>query len=390
VTEDPASPESIRAIRFRTTDRTICDVALAEVAGFVTQMSGFVWVDIRSPDVTPLNEVLRRLGTDLSVGRHYDYPAILPRVFEHRDCLVCYVYEVSDPDRHLQISNGLGLMDPSRVILIISEHFVITYHREKIACIDYVESRSNAVFRFEGNGPAFIAYLLFQRCMYEYAHLNLANDNYLDRLHSGLQPDDYDELASIIDLAHANILTIKKMISSLQIVLGRLTTMQTPFIDDDFRSRILQLHKNAFPVRWALDSSRQSIDGIVAGMQTATSNRMSEIATVLTIVSTIILPLTLITGIYGMNFEDIPEIHMRHGYFICLLIMALVVLGEIWMFARLGWLGKRGKAKLTALQKQAADADRLALAHPYDAMDTDHDAHQQKHFPRRTWLPSAD
>lgn len=333
-----SSPETVRGIHYRMHDRTLCKLRKDELSPALSEPSCFVWIDIRSPDVEPLNETLHDLGIDLHVGRHYDYPAMLPRVFEHPECLVCYVYEVSDPDRHLHISNGLGLMDPSRMILVISDRFVITYHREPMACIEYVESRSTAVFRNEGSGPAFIAYLLFQRCMYEYAHLNLANDNFLDRLHSGLQPDDFDELAGIIDLAHSNILTLKKMISSLQIVLGRLTTMQARFIDDDFRSRILQLHNNAFPVRWSLDSSRQFIDGIIAGMQTSTSNRMSEIATVLTIVSTIILPLTLITGIYGMNFDDIPEIHFRHGYFICLAIMILVVAGQTWLFHRLGWL----------------------------------------------------
>jgi hypothetical protein len=93
--------------------------------------------------------------------------------------------------------------------VILSERFVITEHREPMACIDYVESRASAVFHAECHARAFIACWLFQRSVYEYAHLNLGNDNFLDRLQSGLQPDDYDELAGIIDLAHANILLKK-------------------------------------------------------------------------------------------------------------------------------------------------------------------------------------
>jgi len=336
----PENLERVRCIQYRMHDRTLCTLPPEDIVLAVSEDRCFVWIDIQAPTVQPLNALLQTLGTELSVGKHFDYPAILPRVFEHPDCLVCYLYEVSDPDRHLNISSGLGLMEPSRMIMVLGEHFILTYHRRELPCIEYVESRSAAVFKDEGLGSAFIAYLLFQRCMYEYAHLNLANDNYLDQLQSGLQADndDFDELAGIIELANANILTLKKMISSLQIVLGRLTTMQAGFIDEDFRARILQLHKNAFPVRWALDSSRQFIDGIVGGMNTATANRMSEIATVLTIVSTIILPLTLISGIYGMNFDDIWEIHVPYGYYICLSIMLAVVAAEIWLFQRLGWL----------------------------------------------------
>ena len=82
---------------------------------------------------------------------------------------------------------------------MLSEKFVVTYHREHMPCLDYVYNRARAVFGTEGQGPCLIAYLLFQRCMYEYAHLNLANDNYLDQLHSGLSSDDYEASTSIIE-----------------------------------------------------------------------------------------------------------------------------------------------------------------------------------------------
>jgi magnesium transporter len=379
----PEIPERVRCIQYRMHDRTLCTPAPEDLVPAVSEDRCFVWVDIQAPTVQPLNALLQTLGTELSVGKHFDYPAILPRVFEHPDCLVCYLYEVSDPDRHLNISSGLGLMESNRMIMVLGERFILTYHRNMLPCIQYVESRSAAVFKDEGRGSAFIAYLLFQRCMYEYAHLNLANDNYLDQLQSGLQSDndDFDDLAGIIDLANANILTLKKMISSLQIVLGRLTTMQAAFIDEDFRARILQLHQNAFPVRWALDSSRQFIDGIVGGMNTATANRMSEIATVLTIVSTIILPLTLISGIYGMNFDDIWEIHVPYGYYICLSIMAAVVAAEIWMFQRLGWLRSVTRALKRLVQEPKKPPARTLEAElTGDASHTGRQAEQLERY----------
>jgi magnesium transporter len=298
----------------------------------------FVWIDIQGSHVQALHRVLSDRGVDVIVSHRIDDPAILPRVYEHARCTVCSVHEIRDPDRHLNVAGELQPMAASQLILVLGQSFVVTFHVEPMPCLDYVEARSEALFEFEGAGPSLIAYLVFQRCLYEYAHLNLANDNYLDLLQAGLRSEDFEKLADIIELAHANILTLKKMVSSLIIVLGRLTTMQTPYVDEEFRRRILQLHQNAFPVRWSLDSSRQFLDGVISGMQTAASNRMSEIATVLTIVSTIILPLTLITGIYGMNFDDIPEIHFKGGYFVCLAIMSAIVACQVFVFHRLGWL----------------------------------------------------
>ena len=98
-------------------------------------------------------------------------------------------------------------------------------------------------------------------------------------------------------------------------------------------------------------------------MQTAAANRMSEIATVLTIVSTIILPLTLITGIYGMNFDDIPEIHIPGGYYICIAFMIAIVVGQLWLFRRLGWLRSVSRAK-----KRLTDPAPVPLPPPAAAL----------------------
>jgi magnesium transporter len=59
---------------------------------------------------------------------------------------------------------------------------------------------------------------------------------------------------------------------------------------------------------------------------------------VLTVVTVVFMPLGLLAGLYGMNFEHIPELHWRHGYFILLGIMAAVAGTLLWMFRRLKWL----------------------------------------------------
>ncbi len=64
---------------------------------------------------------------------------------------------------------------------------------------------------------------------------------------------------------------------------------------------------------------------------------MNEIMKVLTIIATIILPLTLITGIYGMNFHYMPELYFRYGYYIILTLMSLITLVFILFFKRKKW-----------------------------------------------------
>ena len=86
------------------------------------------------------------------------------------------------------------------------------------------------------------------------------------------------------------------------------------------------------PRRWS---------GSLEAYLSVVSNRLNEIMKVLTIFSAIMLPLTFIAGVYGMNFENMPELHSRYGYFATLLIMVVVAIAMLFFFWRRGWLGNR-------------------------------------------------
>jgi magnesium transporter len=68
------------------------------------------------------------------------------------------------------------------------------------------------------------------------------------------------------------------------------------------------------------------------------SHRLNQVMKVLTIFSTILLPLTFIAGVYGMNFDFMPELHWKYGYFAVWGVMLSVALTLLWVFRRRGWL----------------------------------------------------
>jgi len=71
---------------------------------------------------------------------------------------------------------------------------------------------------------------------------------------------------------------------------------------------------------------------------TTISNKMNEVMKVLTIIATIFIPLTFIAGIYGMNFENIPELNYKYGYFVLWGIMIVLFIGMLFYFKRKKWL----------------------------------------------------
>jgi magnesium transporter len=82
---------------------------------------------------------------------------------------------------------------------------------------------------------------------------------------------------------------------------------------------------------------RHQCDGISQAYAASVSNRMNQVMKTLTILTSIFAPLTVIGGIYGMNFDHMPELHWRYGYLYALLLMALVAALQVWLLSRRGW-----------------------------------------------------
>jgi magnesium transporter len=157
--------------------------------------------------------------------------------------------------------------------------------------------------------------------------------------------DDFD---SRIDELEATIFTLKqpnneilRRISNKQMdILLRMSRGEFhALIPEDMRPFYRDIHDHIVRVTDLADSYRDLISGSLEAYLSVVSNRMNEIMKVLTIFSAIMLPLTFIAGVYGMNFDNMPELHSRYGYFGTLIVMGVVAVGMLIFFWRRGWLG---------------------------------------------------
>ena len=93
-----------------------------------------------------------------------------------------------------------------------------------------------------------------------------------------------------------------------------------------------------------LENYRELSTSVQEAYLTVTSNRLNETMKYLTIFTAVLMPLTVITGIYGMNFEGMPELHWKLGYPLVLGSMLATAVGVIWFFRRKGWIGEESGA----------------------------------------------
>lgn len=323
---------------FNTDDKSSQVLALEEVAAHLEDHEGFYWCDIEEKDVHTLETVLARLNISSLWGDYFDKPDVLPHLKDTPSAISFYLYDIIASERHLDSTKDISDMEHQPLLLILCQHCIITYHQRPLELIDYVKHDAHANFQLSGKSPAFIVFLLVQHCLYNYARLNLANDNFLDLIEVGLLNSKKSEYMQKISISGYNILTLKKLNANLHIILLMLVTKRSYVVSEEARSSLHHMLIDTLGIREAIDSSRDLLDSIIASTQANEAHKTGEIVQVLTIVSAIFLPLTLVAGIYGMNFEFMPELHWKYGYLYALGLMVLVAMGLLGILQYYGWL----------------------------------------------------
>jgi magnesium transporter len=120
---------------------------------------------------------------------------------------------------------------------------------------------------------------------------------------------------------------------------------ETPLLDDDTRLHLRDVSDHTAQLTELLDSYRETAAGLIDMHLSLANYQMNDVMRVLTVVGSVFIPLTFITGIYGMNFDpaaspwNMPELGARYGYPGALAIMLLVTVALLIFFRRRGWLG---------------------------------------------------
>jgi magnesium transporter len=121
-------------------------------------------------------------------------------------------------------------------------------------------------------------------------------------------------------------------------VIGTLQRGQSQMITEFTRTYLVDLYDHTIQLIDAIETYRDIIAGMLELYLSSASNRMTSVMKVLTVITTIFMPLSFIAGVYGMNFDYMPELKSPLGYPITLATMVLIAGGMLWFFHRKQWL----------------------------------------------------
>jgi len=286
--------------------------------------SGFYWIDADVDDLVVLQSLfgLHDLAVEDCLVEEEQRPKL--EIYENQYFLVINSIRFDDEEIFLRALN-----------LFLGRHYLITVTRQKIN-----ELRSVKPLLWEQEVDT------ADRFMY---HLvDLVVDNYItvgDRIEARIESLEEDilmhtkksHLTEIIGL-RSEILWLKKALGPQRDLIATLNKKDLRLIDNDLQKYFGDIHENAVKIYETFETYRDLMGNLREAYQSSLANRANEIMRVFTALTTIFMPLTFITGIYGMNFDYIPGMHYGYGSVILIACMAVIGLGMFYLFRKKDWL----------------------------------------------------
>jgi magnesium transporter len=155
-----------------------------------------------------------------------------------------------------------------------------------------------------------------------------------DRLLEEPRPDDIKEIHGL----KRGILSLRKAVWPIREEVGLIVKSESPLLTPESRVFWRDLYDHSIQIIDLVETHRDILGGMHDTYLSMLSHRMNEVMKVLTIISTIFIPLTFIAGVYGMNFKEMPELQWRGGYYSVWVLMILIATSLFLYFRRKRWL----------------------------------------------------
>ena len=160
----------------------------------------------------------------------------------------------------------------------------------------------------------------------------------IDLLDAGIHSNMKSELLRGIETQKRELIELRKLIQPLKDLLAGLENMDHDLIDPANKHYFKNLRNSCTSLLEDIDAHKQILESLSNLYYAAQGQRMNEIMKVLTVVSSIFIPLTFIVGVYGMNFKYMPELEYPYGYYTVVGVMIIIGIAMLAYFIKRGWL----------------------------------------------------
>ena len=327
-------PARVQVVRY--SKDSVSEVPVANIEDVVrsVEQGEFVWIDVVGIDDP---ETLRMGGkcfglSDLTMENIVNVPQ-RPRTETLQDKLLMITHVLKmDSDNALHVDQLSVVMGPN---------YVITVHAQTSCFLDMIRDR----LRVEGTklrnrGPDFLAYAIMDAIVDGYYPVLESLGERLEILEQEALEEPRSELLRTIHQLRTQLIQVRRSSWPMREMLEQMSRSDSPLIDQETLPFLRDVQAHCAQIVDVVEMYRESAGALISTYMSSIAHRSNEIMKVLTMISSIFVPMTFVAGVYGMNFTHMPELSFPYAYPMALSVMGLTALAMFGFFWRRGWFGK--------------------------------------------------
>ena len=293
-----------------------------------------VWVNIDGlHDAAFIEELGRVFGLHQLVLEDVMNVGQRPKLEEYEDCLFCVL-------KMVDVDNATGKVMMEQISIVLGAGFVLTFQERDGDVFDSVRDRIKLhKGKLRKMGSDFLAYSLVDAIVDNYLLVLDNMTDLVDNIEQQIYSLNHQVNVHDIYMLKRELLMLRRWLLPAREVVGQLARHdESALINATVAVYFRDVHDHSLQVGESLETSREMLASLLDAYHSSQGNRLNEVMRVLTVISTIFMPITFIAGVYGMNFENMPELKSQAGYFACLGVMLVVAVALIGYMKKHRWL----------------------------------------------------
>ena len=291
------------------------------------------WYDVRGIHDTKLIELF---GKNFSI-----HPIVLENIVDvnQRPKFEEYDKGIFIALRALSFNKKKNEVQKEHVVIYFNNGLIITFQETESDLFEAVRKRilSSSV-RIRQRETDYLAYALLDVIVDKYYIVLEEMEDVIENLEEKMLVEQNIKDKNKIHHLKKELLIMRKSVAPLREAIGQFSKTESSFVQNNSQAFIRDLYEHTVQIMDSIDSSRDILNGLQDLFISEISFKMNKVMQLLTLISVIFIPLTFLAGIYGMNFDNIPELHYRYGYHILLGVMFVIFIVLLVFFKRKKWL----------------------------------------------------
>jgi len=300
------------------------NLSLEDIPHYLRDKKASLWVDLEGPTLEEV-KILKSIFNfhpltieDCQAENHF------PKVDNYQDYLFMVVHGVS-------FHTPINTFTTVEMNIFAGANYLVTFHKAKVRAVSILREKTNQSAETIGHGGNILLYHLLDILVNNYLPILNEFDENLESIGEEIFKERDDELLETIFLWKKNVLKLRRIMGPQRDVLNLLSRGDVQVIEAKNRIYFRDIYDHLYRIYEMAETYRDIISGSIevyltlsANEQAQMSHQMGRVVKTLTVIATILMPPTLISGIYGMNFKNMPELQTPYGYFVTIACMILI------------------------------------------------------------------